>query len=186
MEQMHVQPTDTGSGLVRNAASEEQLWSYLVQLASALRAVHSAGLACRAASLAPSKVRNKLRHALESEVRVMLLLFSGGLMLAWVAILWRSNARMDTAQVSAETAVCCCVRSRIPLRPPLSSRSPLRLHPGAGFQLGAAPVGVAGVCGCIVATHQRARGAAAPAEGGPAGARYPLHPVSTTYVCQPT
>ena len=62
MEQMHVQPTDTGSGLVRNAASEEQLWSYLVQLASALRAIHSAGLACRAASLAPSKVRHDLRN----------------------------------------------------------------------------------------------------------------------------
>ncbi len=73
MEQMHVQPTDTGSGLVRNAASEEQLWSYLVQLASALRAVHSAGLACRAASLAPSKVRHDLRNSLRSELTAMLL-----------------------------------------------------------------------------------------------------------------
>ena len=58
MEQMHVQPTDTGSGLSHNAASEEQLWSYLVQLASVLRAIHRAGLACRAASLAPSKARH--------------------------------------------------------------------------------------------------------------------------------
>ncbi len=60
MEQMHIQPTDTGSGLAHNAATEEQLWSYLVQLASALRVVHSAGLACRAASLAPSKVLRAL------------------------------------------------------------------------------------------------------------------------------
>ena len=34
---------------------EDTLWSYLVQLAAALRAVHSVGLACRAA-LHPSKV----------------------------------------------------------------------------------------------------------------------------------
>ena len=56
MEQMHIQPTETGAGLAHNAATEEQLWSYLVQLASALRAVHSAGLACRSASLTASKV----------------------------------------------------------------------------------------------------------------------------------
>ena len=62
MDQMHVQPTDTGSGLTHNAATEEQLWSYLVQLASALRVVHSAGLACRAASLAPSKVPLTCSH----------------------------------------------------------------------------------------------------------------------------
>lgn len=37
-------------------ASEEQLWSYLIQLSAALRAVHSAGLAARPAALAPSKV----------------------------------------------------------------------------------------------------------------------------------
>lgn len=40
----------------RNPATEDQLWSYLVQLASVLRAVHSAGLACFPACLVPSKV----------------------------------------------------------------------------------------------------------------------------------
>ena len=45
------------SGLQRSPASEQQLWSYLVQLASALRAVHVAGLAVGGtAGLAPSKV----------------------------------------------------------------------------------------------------------------------------------
>ena len=57
MEQAHIQPTATAGGLVRNAPSEEQLWAYLVQLTSALRAIHGAGLACRAASLLPSKAR---------------------------------------------------------------------------------------------------------------------------------
>jgi hypothetical protein len=56
LEAVHVQPSITASGLSRNPATEEQLWSYLVQLASALRAVHSAGLACRPVCLAPSKV----------------------------------------------------------------------------------------------------------------------------------
>ena len=42
---------------MRNPASEEQLWGYLVQLGCALRAVHSAGLAARPACLMPSKVR---------------------------------------------------------------------------------------------------------------------------------
>jgi PAB-dependent poly(A)-specific ribonuclease subunit 3 len=32
LEQMHLQPTATAAGLVRNAASEEQLWSYLMQV----------------------------------------------------------------------------------------------------------------------------------------------------------
>ena len=41
---------------MRNAPSEEQLWSYLTQLASALRVVHCAGLAVRTGSLMPSKV----------------------------------------------------------------------------------------------------------------------------------
>ena len=36
--------------------SDEQLWSYLTQLASALRVVHCAGLAVRTGSLMPSKV----------------------------------------------------------------------------------------------------------------------------------
>ena len=41
---------------MRSPASEEQLWSYLVQLTAALRAVHGAALALRPAALAPSKV----------------------------------------------------------------------------------------------------------------------------------
>jgi hypothetical protein len=41
---------------MRNPASEEQLWSYLIQLTATLRNVHSAGLALRPAALAPSKV----------------------------------------------------------------------------------------------------------------------------------
>lgn len=45
--------------LVRNQPpSEETLWGYTVQLACALRAVHAAGLAVRAACLNPSKVRD--------------------------------------------------------------------------------------------------------------------------------
>ena len=39
-----------------SAPSEEQLWSYLVQLTSALRAAHSAGLLLRPAALMPSKI----------------------------------------------------------------------------------------------------------------------------------
>jgi PAB-dependent poly(A)-specific ribonuclease subunit 3 len=61
LEQAHILPAHTAQGLVRNPASEEQLWSYLVQLASALRCVHSAGLAARAACLMPSKVRRRPR-----------------------------------------------------------------------------------------------------------------------------
>lgn len=53
----HLHPIATPSGaLVRRAATPDQLWSYLVQLACALRAAHSAGRAVRAASLHPSKV----------------------------------------------------------------------------------------------------------------------------------
>jgi hypothetical protein len=37
LEQAHLQPTTTASGLVRNAATEEQLWSYLVQVRGASR-----------------------------------------------------------------------------------------------------------------------------------------------------
>lgn len=40
---------------MRNPATEEQLWSYLVQLTSALRCIHSAGLAARPGCLMPSK-----------------------------------------------------------------------------------------------------------------------------------
>ena len=59
LEQTHIQPTATASGLVRNAATEEQLWAYLAQLTSALRAIHTVGLACRAGSLQPTKVRTR-------------------------------------------------------------------------------------------------------------------------------
>ena len=53
----HLHPIATPSGaLVRRAATPDQLWSYLVQLACALRAAHSAGRAVRAAALHPSKV----------------------------------------------------------------------------------------------------------------------------------
>lgn len=56
LEQAHIQPTQTAQGLMRNPATEEQLWSYLVQLTGALRAVHSAGMAAWPGSIAPSKV----------------------------------------------------------------------------------------------------------------------------------
>ncbi|KAK9820130.1 hypothetical protein WJX72_006407 [[Myrmecia] bisecta] len=56
LEQAHIQPTMTSAGLVRNTPSEEHLWTYLVQLTAALRAVHCAGLACRPGSLLASKV----------------------------------------------------------------------------------------------------------------------------------
>lgn len=51
-----MQPTATENGLVRHACSEDQLWSYLVQISSALRAMHSAGLVARPGALVPSKV----------------------------------------------------------------------------------------------------------------------------------
>ena len=56
LEQAHVLPTHTAQGLMRNSATESQLWSYLVQLTAALRAIHTAGLVASPASLAPSKV----------------------------------------------------------------------------------------------------------------------------------
>jgi PAB-dependent poly(A)-specific ribonuclease subunit 3 len=57
LEQAHMLPTHTAQGnLMRNPATETQLWSYLVQLSSALRAIHSAGLVASPATLAPSKV----------------------------------------------------------------------------------------------------------------------------------
>jgi hypothetical protein len=55
-QQAHLMPTQTASGLVRNAPNEAVLWSYTIQLAAALRAVHAAGLAVRPACLSPSKV----------------------------------------------------------------------------------------------------------------------------------
>jgi PAB-dependent poly(A)-specific ribonuclease subunit 3 len=57
LEQAHILPTHTANGgLMRNPATETQLWSYLVQLSAALRAIHTAGLAASPATLAPSKV----------------------------------------------------------------------------------------------------------------------------------
>ena len=44
------------NGMVQVLVSEPQLWSFTVQLASALGAVHAEGLSVRPASLAPSKV----------------------------------------------------------------------------------------------------------------------------------
>lgn len=44
-------------GPLPHVPSEAQLWSYLCQLAAALRAVHGAGLALRPGGLAASKVR---------------------------------------------------------------------------------------------------------------------------------
>jgi PAB-dependent poly(A)-specific ribonuclease subunit 3 len=53
----HLLPIATPSGaLVRRGATPDQLWSYLVQLACALRAAHTAGRALRVASLHASKV----------------------------------------------------------------------------------------------------------------------------------
>lgn len=56
LEQAHILPAQTSQGLMRNPASEEQLWSYLAQLTSALRCIHQGGLAARPGSLMPSKV----------------------------------------------------------------------------------------------------------------------------------
>lgn len=50
-------PRRAHQGLMRNPATEEQLWSYLVQLTSALRCIHGAGLAARPGCLMPSKVK---------------------------------------------------------------------------------------------------------------------------------
>jgi len=57
LAQAHLMPSTAANGMVSiNTPSEEVLWSYLVQLTSALRSVHSAGLALRPACLHPSKV----------------------------------------------------------------------------------------------------------------------------------
>ncbi|KAL2653446.1 hypothetical protein R1flu_021574 [Riccia fluitans] len=64
LEAMHLHQEQSG-GVAPVMISEEQLWSYLVQLAAALRAVHSAGLFFRPGGLHPSKVilptRGRLR-----------------------------------------------------------------------------------------------------------------------------
>jgi len=56
MEMVHMQPASTKNGLVRNSCTEEQLWSYLVQISSALRALHTNGLVARTGNLMPNKV----------------------------------------------------------------------------------------------------------------------------------
>ena len=56
LEQAHMQPQSGPAGLQRAPAAEQQLWTYLTQLAAALRAVHAAGCAVGGSGLAPSKV----------------------------------------------------------------------------------------------------------------------------------
>jgi PAB-dependent poly(A)-specific ribonuclease subunit 3 len=60
LEEAHLQPTVTAQGDASSHAmfslDEETLWSYLCQLACALRVVHSAGLFVGEASLHPSKI----------------------------------------------------------------------------------------------------------------------------------
>ena len=51
-----MQPQAGPAGLQRAPAAEQQLWTYLTQLAMALRALHTAGLAVGSAGLAASKV----------------------------------------------------------------------------------------------------------------------------------
>ena len=51
-----MQPQAGPAGLQRAPAAEQQLWTYLTQLAMALRALHTAGLAVGSAGLAATKV----------------------------------------------------------------------------------------------------------------------------------
>ncbi|CAM6115673.1 unnamed protein product [Calypogeia fissa] len=64
LEAMHLHQEQAG-GVAPMMVSEDQLWSYMVQLAAVLRAVHSAGLFFRPGGLHPSKVilptRGRLR-----------------------------------------------------------------------------------------------------------------------------
>jgi PAB-dependent poly(A)-specific ribonuclease subunit 3 len=53
LEQIYIVPSQGGH---KSRLSEEELWSYLVQMTAALRAVHSAGLDLGPSRLAPSKV----------------------------------------------------------------------------------------------------------------------------------
>ncbi|XP_024398844.1 uncharacterized protein [Physcomitrium patens] len=55
LQAIHLQQ-EQPSGVVHLTVNEEQLWSYMVQLATVLRAVHSAGLYFRPGGLHPSKV----------------------------------------------------------------------------------------------------------------------------------
>ena len=56
LEQAHMQPQSGPGGLQRAPAAEQQLWTYLTQLAAALRAVHVAGCAVGAQGLTSTKV----------------------------------------------------------------------------------------------------------------------------------
>ena len=56
LEQAHMQPQAGPAGLQRAPAAEQQLWTYLTQLAMALRALHTAGLAVGPSGLAATKV----------------------------------------------------------------------------------------------------------------------------------
>lgn len=62
LAQLHLAtgPSHAG-GPLPHVPSKAQLWSYLCQLAAALRAVHGAGLALRPGGLAASKVRRSCR-----------------------------------------------------------------------------------------------------------------------------
>lgn len=55
LQTLHLQQEQAG-GVVHLTVNEEQLWSYMVQLATLLRAVHGAGLYFRPGGLHPSKV----------------------------------------------------------------------------------------------------------------------------------
>eukprot|EP00898_Chlorokybus_atmophyticus_P005575 jgi/Chlat1/6018/Chrsp4S06201 len=66
LQKVHLAHDQAGaSGIVHVSVSEDELWSYAVQLATALRATHAKGLTFRSASLHPSKVlltsRGRLR-----------------------------------------------------------------------------------------------------------------------------
>jgi hypothetical protein len=54
---LHLVPSQSQSGLVINAPSAAQLWSYATQLTAAARAAHAAGLILGPACLIPTKVR---------------------------------------------------------------------------------------------------------------------------------
>lgn len=55
--QAHMQPMNTSYDTIACVpASEKQIWTYIVQLASAIRAIHSAGLFVGAAALSATKV----------------------------------------------------------------------------------------------------------------------------------
>lgn len=87
LEQAHMQPQSGPGGLQRAPAAEQQLWTYLAQLAAALRAAHVAGCAVGAAGLAPSKLlltsrvtaRIKIGAALLQNIQTTCTLIGSGL-----------------------------------------------------------------------------------------------------------